>query len=49
MRKLVRDMNGRIHHERDELRGLTDFRVRFPMAESRRDAGLGDRAEEALT
>lgn len=45
VRKLVRDMNGRIHHERDELRGLTHFRVRFPMAESRRDAGLGDRAE----
>lgn len=37
VRKLVRDMNGRIHHERDELRGLTHFRVRLPMVETRRE------------
>jgi two-component system nitrogen regulation sensor histidine kinase GlnL len=30
--KLVRDMNGRITHERDEARGLTHFRVHLPMA-----------------
>ncbi|GGD75656.1 two-component system sensor histidine kinase NtrB [Croceicoccus mobilis] len=36
VRKLVRDMNGRITHERDELRGLTHFRLRLPMVETRR-------------
>jgi two-component system nitrogen regulation sensor histidine kinase GlnL len=30
--KLVRDMNGRITHERDERAGLTHFRVHLPMA-----------------
>ena len=30
--KLVRDMNGRISHERDEAGGLTHFRVHLPMA-----------------
>ena len=30
--KLVRDMNGRITHERDEAAGLTHFRVQLPMA-----------------
>jgi two-component system nitrogen regulation sensor histidine kinase GlnL len=30
--KLVRDMNGRISHERDEAAGLTHFRVHLPMA-----------------
>ncbi|HSQ95398.1 MAG TPA: ATP-binding protein [Croceibacterium sp.] len=29
--KLVRDMNGRITHERDEAAGLTHFRVHLPM------------------
>ena len=29
--KLVRDMNGRISHERDEAAGLTHFRVHLPM------------------
>jgi two-component system nitrogen regulation sensor histidine kinase GlnL len=28
----VRDMNGRIMHERDEAAGLTHFRVQLPMA-----------------
>jgi len=30
--KLVRDMNGRISHERDDLGGWTHFRVHLPMA-----------------
>ena len=30
--KLVRDMNGRISHERDESGGWTHFRVHLPMA-----------------
>ena len=30
--KLVRDMDGRISHERDEPEGLTHFRVHLPMA-----------------
>ena len=32
VRKLVRDMNGRIGHERDEKRGLTHFRIHLPLA-----------------
>ena len=32
VRKLVRDMNGRITHERDEESGLTHFRVHLPLA-----------------
>lgn len=32
VRKLVRDMNGRIMHERDERAGITHFRVHLPMA-----------------
>ncbi|WP_260922106.1 two-component system sensor histidine kinase NtrB [Novosphingobium sp. 9] len=32
VRKLIRDMNGRISHERDEDRGLTHFRVHLPLA-----------------
>lgn len=32
VRKLVRDMDGRITHERDETAGLTHFRVHLPMA-----------------
>lgn len=30
--KLVRDMDGRISHERDEVAGLTHFRVHLPLA-----------------
>jgi len=30
--KLVRDMDGRISHERDEVAGLTHFRLHLPMA-----------------
>jgi two-component system nitrogen regulation sensor histidine kinase GlnL len=33
VRKLVREMNGRIAHERDEERGLTHFRVHLPLAQ----------------
>jgi len=32
VRKLVRDMNGRISHERDEEAGWTHFRVHLPLA-----------------
>lgn len=40
VRKLVRDMNGRISHERDEAKGLTHFRLHLPMAvEPRRRRG----------
>jgi two-component system nitrogen regulation sensor histidine kinase GlnL len=36
VRKLVRDMNGRISHERDEAGGLTHFRIHLPLARDRR-------------
>jgi two-component system nitrogen regulation sensor histidine kinase GlnL len=36
VRKLVRDMNGRITHERDEEGGLTHFRVHLPLARETR-------------
>lgn len=32
VRKLVKDMDGRIHHERDEKLGMTHFRVHLPVA-----------------
>ena len=32
VRKLVRDMDGRIGHERDERNGLTHFRINLPVA-----------------
>ena len=32
VRKLLTDMNGRISHDRDEQAGLTNFRVRLPVA-----------------
>ncbi|MDE2437399.1 MAG: PAS domain-containing sensor histidine kinase [Sphingomonadales bacterium] len=35
VRRLVRDMNGRITLDRDEVAGLTHFRVHLPMADSR--------------
>ena len=46
VRKLVRDMNGRISHERDETAGLTHFRIHLPMARERRRA---NRVLENLT
>ncbi|CCA93394.1 nitrogen regulation protein NR(II) [Novosphingobium sp. PP1Y] len=36
VRKLVRDMNGRITHERDEEAGLTHFRLHLPLARETR-------------
>lgn len=36
VRKLVRDMNGRITHERDEEQKLTHFRVHLPLARETR-------------
>ncbi|MEN9683543.1 MAG: hypothetical protein RLZZ427_1294 [Pseudomonadota bacterium] len=35
VRRLVRDMNGRIGHDRDETGGITHFRVHLPMASER--------------
>ena len=32
VRKLVREMNGRISHERDEANGWTHFRLHLPLA-----------------
>ena len=32
VRKLVRDMNGRISHDRDEAKGWTHFRIHLPLA-----------------
>lgn len=32
VRKLVRDMDGRIHHERDDKAGVTHFRIHLPVA-----------------
>lgn len=47
VRKLVRDMDGRISHDRDESRGLTHFRIHLPIAEA---AGRPlDQTDEALT
>jgi two-component system nitrogen regulation sensor histidine kinase GlnL len=35
VRKLVRDMNGRISHDRDEAGGWTHFRVHLPLADAK--------------
>jgi two-component system nitrogen regulation sensor histidine kinase GlnL len=32
VQKLVREMNGRVTHDRDEVRGLTHFRLHLPVA-----------------
>lgn len=37
VQKLVRDMNGRIVHDRDERRGLTNFKIFLPLAIERRN------------
>jgi two-component system nitrogen regulation sensor histidine kinase GlnL len=39
VRKLVRDMNGRISHERDENGGWTHFRVHLPLAREIKSRG----------
>lgn len=36
VRKLVRDMNGRITHDRDDEAGLTHFRIHLPLARETR-------------
>lgn len=33
VRKLIRDMDGRISHDRDEIAGITSFRIHLPVAE----------------
>jgi two-component system nitrogen regulation sensor histidine kinase GlnL len=38
VQKLVREMSGRITHDRDDAAGLTHFRVHLPVAERRADA-----------
>jgi two-component system nitrogen regulation sensor histidine kinase GlnL len=38
VKKLVRDMDGRIGHQRDEGEGLTHFRIHLPMAKERGEA-----------
>lgn len=35
VRKLVRDMNGRISHDRDEAGGWTHFRIHLPLADEK--------------
>ncbi|MBC2661292.1 PAS domain-containing protein [Novosphingobium flavum] len=46
VRKLVRDMSGRITHERDEAKGWTHFRIHLPLApEVRRSRGEEARGE----
>ena len=45
VRKLMREMNGRISHERDDASGMTHFRVHLPLAQepsTRRRKGNGD-------
>lgn len=45
VRKLVREMNGRIACERDDGRGLTHFRIHLPLAEEgKRASAVGRRA-----
>ncbi|WP_374406634.1 nitrogen regulation protein NR(II) [Pelagerythrobacter sp.] len=38
VRKLVRDMNGRIGHQRDEATGWTTFRIHLPVAKAGEEA-----------
>lgn len=45
VRKLVRDMDGRISHDRDEAGGWTHFRIHLPLAQEARAA----RKKEAVT
>lgn len=40
VRKLVRDMNGRITHDRDDETRLTHFRIHLPLARELRGRGL---------
>jgi two-component system nitrogen regulation sensor histidine kinase GlnL len=47
VRKLVRDMNGRITHERDES-GWTHFRIHLPLAHELRKSRKGKMAQENI-
>lgn len=47
VRKLVRDMSGRISHERDETGGWTHFRVHLPLARETRPRGAARKKVEA--
>lgn len=47
VRKLLRDMDGRISHDRDELAGMTHFRIHLPMAETRARQTIN--SDEALS
>ncbi len=47
VRKLVRDMNGSISHERDARRGLTHFRVHLPVAKQNPKSGQNPSPEHA--
>lgn len=44
VRKLVRDMNGRITHERDDATGQTHFRMHLPLAREIRSRGAKRRS-----
>lgn len=44
VRRLLRDMNGRINHDRDENAGLTHFRVHLPVAREGRKILQGEAA-----
>ncbi|MBT0671033.1 PAS domain-containing protein [Novosphingobium profundi] len=43
VRKLVREMNGRVTHERDEDQGLTHFRVHLPLASDTQKMARGEK------
>lgn len=45
VQKLVREMNGRITHDRDETRGWTHFRVHLPVARMPADKPQTDRGD----
>lgn len=44
VRRLVRDMNGRVGHDRDDNGGWTHFRVHLPMARESRNKQNGEQA-----
>lgn len=44
VRKLVREMNGRITHERDDDKGLTHFRIHLPLANEPRKSPAKDKS-----
>ncbi|MEP7221178.1 MAG: ATP-binding protein [Novosphingobium sp.] len=47
VRKLVRDMSGRITHERDEIGGWTHFRIHLPLAPTGKAAESQNRSQKA--